>query len=166
MNNNKKEQRKKCVEYKLNVDGSLTVDEEGKPVVSLVERHLRDRQNEILFIDLRTWNTNLFDKKFVEFDPAQVQKIKKIYHDWQGRDTSKYHNVPELCKAVKMEDLIRKDYSLVPSKYIDFIDHDMEIDYPKEMARIQNEMKDLIREEIETQQLLKEAFKGIGYEIE
>lgn len=166
LNNNKKEQRKKCVEYQLKEDGSISLDEEGNPVAKVIERHLRNRQNEMLFVDLRTWNTNLFEKKYVEFDPSQIQKIKKIYHDWQRHDASNYHDVPELCKAVKKDELVQKDYSLIPSKYIEFIDRDMDIDYPKEMARIQNEMKDLIREEIETQQLLKEAFKGIGYEIE
>jgi type I restriction enzyme M protein len=166
LNNNKKEQKKKCVEYKLNTDGSMVLDKDGRPEVNVFERHLRNRENEMLFIDLRTWNTNLFDKKFVEFDPVQIQRIKKIYHDWQGYDIYKYHNVPELCKSVKKEEIVLKDYSLVPSKYIEFIDHDLNIDYPKEMARIQNEMKKLIQEEKDTQKLLKDAFKGIGYEIE
>jgi type I restriction enzyme M protein len=55
---------------------------------------------------------------------------------------------------------------LVPSKYIEFIDHDLEIDYPKEMARIQQEMKELMQREKDSQIMLAEAFKGIGYEIE
>jgi GTP-binding protein LepA len=45
------------------------------------------------------------------------------------------------------------------------IDHDLEIDYPKEMARIQKEMKDLMQREKESQRMLEEAFKGIGYSI-
>jgi type I restriction enzyme M protein len=55
---------------------------------------------------------------------------------------------------------------LVPSKYIEFIDHDLEIDYPKEMARIQQEMKELMQREKESQKMLEDAFKGIGYGIE
>ena len=42
----------------------------------------------------------------------------------------------------------------------------LEIDYPKEMARIQKEMKDLMQREKESQRMLEEAFKGIGYGIE
>lgn len=38
-------------------------------------------------------------------------------------------------------------WSLVPSKYIEFIDHDLDIDFPKEMARIQQEIKELLKEE-------------------
>ncbi len=46
-----------------------------------------------------------------------------------------------------------------------FIDHDLEIDYKKEMARIQSEMKSIMEEKRKSQQMLEDAFKGIGYEI-
>lgn len=43
--------------------------------------------------------------------------------------TAAYHDVPELCKSVTVEEIKAKGYSLAPSKYIEFIDHDLEIDY-------------------------------------
>ena len=55
------------------------------------------------------------------------------------------------------------NWTLVPSKYIEFVDHDLEIDYPKEMARIQQEMKELMHREKESQKMLEEAFRGIEY---
>ena len=83
--------------------------------------------------------------------------------------------MPELCKAVKVlkkdkvdpNDLSieEKDWALAPSKYIEFIDHDLDIDYDSEMARIQNEMRLLMTSEELSQSMLKDAFKGIGYEI-
>ena len=57
-------------------------------------------------------------------------------------------------------------WSLVPSKYIEFVDHDLNIDFEKEMARIQKEMKELLQKEKESQKKLEEAFRGIGYGIE
>ena len=54
----------------------------------------------------------------------------------------------------------------MPSKYIEFIDHDLDIDYDKEMQRIQKEMRDVIKREKESQELLTIAFKGIGYGID
>ena len=59
-----------------------------------------------------------------------------------------------------------KGWALTPSKYIEFIDHDLEIDYEKEMARIQNEMKEIMKEEKKSQQMLEDAFRGIGYGID
>ena len=58
------------------------------------------------------------------------------------------------------------DYSLIPSKYIEFVDRDLDIDYKKEMARIQEEMKVVMKAEKKSQQMLEKAFRGIGYEID
>lgn len=57
-----------------------------------------------------------------------------------------------------IDEIRSKNYALTPSKYIEFIDHDLEIDYKKEMSRILKEQK-------EAQKMLENAFKGIGYEI-
>lgn len=132
------------------------------------ERNLRNREGEILFIDLRTWRDNPVkneNKKKVRLSTEQIQKVADIYHTWQseGTDGSNYA-VPELYRSVKKDQII--DSSLVPSKYIEFIDHDLDIDFPKEMIRIQKELKDLIDEEIESQKKLKDAMRGIGYGID
>lgn len=131
-------------------------------------RNLRNREGEILFIDLRTWRDNPVkneNKKKVRLSTEQIQKVADIYHIWQseGTDGSNYA-VPELYRSVKKDQIT--DSSLVPSKYIEFIDHDLDIDFPKEMVRIQKELKDLIDEEIESQKKLKDAMRGIGYGID
>lgn len=131
-------------------------------------RNLRNREGEILFIDLRTWRDNPVkneNKKKVRLSTDQIQKVADIYHTWQceGTDGSNYA-VPELYRSVNKNQII--DSSLVPSKYIEFIDHDLDIDFSKEMTRIQKELKDLIDEEVESQKKLKEAMRGIGYGID
>ena len=93
----------------------------------------------------------------------QITKVKEIYHNWQVGDG--YEDVPELCKSATIEDIRKADYSLAPSKYVEFIDHDIAIDYEKEMKRIQTEMKQILKIEKDSQLRLESAFKGIGYEI-
>ena len=78
---------------------------------------------------------------------------------------STYHDIPELCKSATIEEIKAKGYSLAPSKYIEFIDHDLEIDYTKEMARIQDEIRLLMESEKLSQSMLEDAFRGIGYEL-
>ena len=136
-------------------------------------RELRNREHEILFMDLRRWTENPVkgeQKKKVQFITEQIQKVAEIYHQWQAVGTDgKNFAEPELYKSVsvKGENGIEENgWTLVPSKYIEFIDHDLEIDYPKEMARVQKEMKELLAREKESQKMLEEAFKGIGYGIE
>lgn len=131
-------------------------------------RNLRNREGEILFIDLRTWRDNPVkneNKKKVRLSTEQIQKVADIYHTWQseGTDGSNYA-IPELYRSVNKNQII--DSSLVPSKYIEFIDRDLDIDFPKEMERIRKELKDLIDDEIESQNKLKDAMRGIGYGID
>ena len=49
---------------------------------------------------------------------------------------------------------------------IDIIDHDLEIDFAAEMSRIQAEMRDVLAREKQSQELLEDAFRGIGYGID
>lgn len=133
-------------------------------------RELRNRENEILFMDLRTWTENPVkneQKKKVILDEKQIQRAADIYHTWQnnGTDGTSYA-VPELYRSVGIEEIKSNNYSLTPSKYIEFIDHDLDIDYEAEMKRIQEEMKAVMQAEKESQQMLIDAFRGISYGID
>ena len=74
--------------------------------------------------------------------------------------------MPELYRSVGIKEIEKQNWSLVPSKYIRFIDHDLEIDFSAEMRRIQAEMKAVMLQEKESQAMLVEAFRGIGYGID
>lgn len=134
------------------------------------ERMLRNREHEILFMDLRTWTENPVKgegKKKVLLNEAQIRHAADIYHTWQneGTDGTDYA-VPELYRSVGMDEIEKQGWSLIPSKYIEFIDHDLEIDFPAEMARIQQEMREVLVQEKQSQKMLEDAFRGIGYGIE
>ena len=132
-------------------------------------RELRNREHEILFMDLRQWTENPVkgeQKKKVQILTDQIQRVAELYHRWQAVGTdAKNFAVPELYRSVGIEEIEQNNWSLVPSKYIEFIDHDLDIDYPTEMARIQKEMKALMKQEKDSQEMLEKAFKGIGYGI-
>ena len=132
-------------------------------------RMLRSREHEILFMDLRTWAENPVkgeSKKKVQLTTEQIERAAEIYHAWQneGTDGTDYA-VPELYRSVGIDEIEKRGWSLVPSKYIEFIDHDLDLDFQTEMRRIQEEMKAVMRQEKESQTMLMEAFEGIGYGI-
>ena len=133
-------------------------------------RRLRNREHEILFMDLRTWTENPVkgeNKNKVRLITEQIERAAEIYHTWQNEGTDGAHyEVPELYRSVSMAEIEQNGWSLVPSKYIEFIDHDLEIDFPAEMARIQQEMREVLAQEKQSQQMLEEAFRGIGYGVE
>lgn len=147
-------------------------------------RNLRNREYEILFMDLRTWTENPVKRQnkkkvFLSSNDSkdtedikinltgQIERASAIYHIWQsvGTDGTNYE-VPELYRSVGIKEIEDKGWALTPSKYIEFIDHDLDIDYEKEMSRIQEEMQDIMKAEKKSQQMLEDAFRGIGYGID
>ena len=72
-------------------------------------RKLRNRQKEILFMDLRQWTENSIkaeQKKKVELKADQIKRASEIYFNWQceGTDGANYAE-PELYRSVAFEDL-------------------------------------------------------------
>ncbi len=160
--------------YTTDISVTMWIVNMNKKAGALNGRKLRDRTGEVLFVDLRTWSENIEEividkgkkKKKTVLTDEQIATVKEIYNNWQSEDRAKYSDVPELCRGTDLEEIREHNYSLAPSKYIEFVDRDLDIDYDKEMKRIQEEMKELIQREKESQKLLENAFRGIGYEID
>lgn len=128
-------------------------------------RQYRNREEEILFMDLRRWGEP-FEKKFIQFPDDDRVKIAKTFHTWQEeRARSEYENMPEYCYSATIEEIRAKDYSLVPSKYIEFINRDENIDFDEKMTCLQNEFGELLKEEAKSKAELLDVFKELGYAI-
>ncbi len=127
-----------------------------------IQRNYRDRVNEILFMDLRQLGEP-FEKKFTQFSESDIQKVVQTYHQWQ---TNEIENIPEFCYAATLEEVIKKDFSLVPSKYIEFVNRDENIDFEEKMNALKLEFADLLKVEEESKQDLLEVFNNLGFKIE
>jgi len=101
----------------------------------------------------------------VTIDISEISELARIYH---GEKILISHNHPvgTFYPSVADVDTTERIMALCKKKHIEFVDHDLEIDYPREMARIQQEMRELMQREKESQKMLEEAFKGIGYGVE
>lgn len=154
--------------YTTNISVTLWILNNNKTEHTLklpdTTRNYRNRKNEVLFMDLREIGEP-FEKKFTQFSSQHIQEIAKTYHDWQQKDTD-YKDIPEYCYSATLEEIENKDYSLVPSKYIEFINKDENLDFDKKMSSLQQEMKVLLEEEAKSKQDLLKVFKELGYEIE
>ncbi|HRW56999.1 MAG TPA: N-6 DNA methylase, partial [Oscillospiraceae bacterium] len=153
--------------YSTDISVTLWIINNNKHARVLNGRNVRERSEEVLFVDLRRWTQNTYDKGYIMFSPEQIQEIIVLYQKWQSIDfDAATFDIPEYCCSVKKDKLAGTGYSLVPSKYIEFVDRDLGIDYESEMARIQETMRTLIADEKESQAKLEQAFRGIGYGIE
>ena len=92
-------------------------------------RQLRNRENEVLFVDLRTWNqnnstikTDKSKKTFVVFNEEQIKAICDIYHGWQTYTEMEPYDKPELYHAASIDEIEANGWSLTTSRYIQFND--------------------------------------------
>lgn len=131
-------------------------------------RKQRNRSGEILFLDLRQWTENPVkgeQKKKVELKDDQIKRAAEIYFKWQaeGTDGANYA-VPELYRSVGLEELKKNDYSLVPSRYIEFVDRDSDIDYNKVLTETASAVSGLLKRQKQNDETLRNALKQLGYE--
>ena len=136
-----------------------SVEQNGKLV------RYRNRENEVLFIDLRQWGEP-FEKKYIQFSQEQIAQIAENFHNWQREGYEQtYHDEPEYCYSATLDEIEKKGWSLVPSKYIEFRNRDEQIDFDTKMRQLQAEMCDLLQQEEQSKQELKALFKKLGYSL-
>jgi len=73
--------------------------------------------------------------------------------------------IPELCYSASFDEVAKKDFSLVPSKYIEFVNRDENIDFDEKMQSLQAEFAELLKAEAQSKNDLLNVFKELGYEI-
>ena len=130
-------------------------------------RKLRNREKEILFMDLRQWTENPVkgeQKKKVLLKTDQIERAAEIYHKWQseGTDGATYA-VPELYKSVHFDEIKMNNFSLVPSRYIEFVDRDQSIDYEKVMSDAAEKVSEILARQEANRTALENAFAALGY---
>lgn len=155
--------------YTTNISVTLWIINKNKKARTVeqngVLKKYRNRVNETLFMDLREMGIP-FEKKYIQFSDEEISKVCSTYHNWQQSDyATKYKNIPEFCYSATLEDIEKKDYSLVPSKYIEFVNRDENIDFNEMMESLQKEFTELLKAEEESKNDLLTVFKELGYEI-
>lgn len=130
-----------------------------------VTRNYRDREEEILFMDLRQ-RGEPFEKKYVQFSEQDIRDFADTLHTWQQEGAEdKYKDIAEYCYSAKKAEVAAKDYSLVPSKYIEFINRDENVDFDEKMESLRSDFSSLLSKEEQSKNDLLNVFKELGYEI-
>ena len=153
--------------YTTDISVTLWILNQNKKGGLWHERRQRSRQGEILFMDLRTWNENIYEKKYVQFLPEQIDKVVEIYHRWQadGTDGTNFAE-PELYRSVGIEEIKENGWSLVPSRYIEFVDRDTNIDYEAVMSEASKTVASLLARQEANDAALRKAFATLGFNLE
>lgn len=70
------------------------------------------------------------------------------------------------CYSASFDEVAEKGFTLVPSRYIEFVNRDENIDFDTKMKMLQSELRDLLVAEEKSKADLLTVFKELGYEIE
>jgi type I restriction enzyme M protein len=109
-------------------------------------RHYRNREKEILFMDLRQMGEP-FEKKYTQFSDADIQKVTSTYHQWQ---TNGIENIPEFCHSASFDEVVNRDEN---------------IDFDEKMQALQSEFTELLKAEKQSKMDLLKVFSELGYQI-
>lgn len=138
----------------LGLASTLALKGKTDEAIELIERGLP------LSINEKQKSTMRATLCFLYLKAGQKEKANRL-----ASELPHSRECPELYRSVGISEIEKQGWSLVPSKYIEFIDHDLEIDFDAEMNRIQKEMHDLLAQEKQSQKMLEDAFRGIGHEL-
>lgn len=128
-------------------------------------KNYRNREGEVLFMDLRQ-KGEPFEKKFIQFGEEEITAIATQYHNWQQQDwKDTYEDIPEYSYSASLEEIRKKDYSLVPSKYIEFVNRDESLDFDEQMQSLRTDLQDLFQQERQLKEEVSHVFKTLGYEL-
>ena len=129
------------------------------------EIHYRDREKEVLFMDLRQCGEP-FEKKFVQLTKDDIKKAADTFHNWQREGAAlSYENIPEYCYSASLDEIRQKGFSLVPSKYIEFINRDESIDFYTKMSMLQNDMQSILKAEEDSRKEILRVFAELGFPL-
>ena len=88
-----------------------------------------------------------------------------IFFRWQAVGTNGASFAePELYCSVCFEELKKNNFSLVPSRYIEFVDRDTNIDYDNVLSETASAVSELLSLQRENDATLRNALKQLGYE--
>ncbi|QPK05078.1 type I restriction-modification system subunit M [Vibrio kanaloae] len=128
-------------------------------------RHYRNREDEVLFMDLRK-HGEPFEKKYVQFSTDKISSVAETLHTWQEvRAEKEYQNIEEYCYSANKQEIASNDYSLVPSTYIQFRNHDEDVDFEQKMSQMRDDFTELLKREDTLKSELLSVFEELGYEI-
>jgi len=128
------------------------------------DHKLRNRHDEILFIDARKMGT-MVTRKNRELTGEDIQKITDTYHNWRNIG-GKYENVKGFCRAAKTEEVEKNGFVLTPGRYVgsDYVEEDDEA-FEEKMKRLTTELSEQFKQSKELEERIKKNLKDIGFII-
>ncbi|WP_435988750.1 N-6 DNA methylase [Sulfitobacter sp. SH24] len=107
-------------------------------------RTLRDRREEVLFIDARKMGALVpGSRKQKEFSSEEIAKIADTYHGWRGElGEDAYTDEAGFCASVTVDDIAKHGFVLTPGRYVGAgaVEDDGEV-FEEKFTRLMGELR-------------------------
>jgi len=159
--------RKSLVEARLvdcivNLPAKLFLNTQIPASLWFLRRGKTHRREEILFIDARNLG-QLINRRTKVFSNEDIQKITQTYHKWRSEKDG-YDDIKGFCKSASIEEVTKLDYVLTPGRYVGLEDVDDDFDFAERFVKLQNELKEQMKEEAVLNQRILENLGKIQLE--
>jgi type I restriction enzyme M protein len=112
-------------------------------------RTLRDRRQEVLFIDARKMGMLIpGSRKQKQLSPDEITKIAGAYHAWRGEmGDDAYSDEPGFCKAAQIDEIEQHNFVLTPGRYVGAgaVEEDAEV-FVEKFDRLMGELREQFAE--------------------
>jgi len=131
---------------------------------------LRNRKNEILFIDARELGS-MISRKQKELSEKDIAKISDTYHNWRNSPPLEglgevYKDIAGFCKSANIQDVRKNNYILTPGRYIDFKEVAEDgIAFEDKMQTLTATLSTQMQKANELDEAIKLNLKKIGYTL-
>jgi len=152
--------------------------------------YLRDRSNEVLFIDARNLGY-MKDRVLRDFTQDDLNKVSEIFHNWQTvgwgeertpantRETADinaglrdkaanpaYEDISGFCKSAKLDEIQKHDYVLTPGRYVGAAaEEDDGKPFAEKMTRLTDQLRSQFEESDRLEFEIKKNLTSLGFEV-
>lgn len=123
---------------------------------------LRDRREEVLFIDARKLG-HMVDRTRKELSDGDIETISRAYHAWRGEAAAgAYSDVPGFCRSASVDTIKAHGYVLTPGRYVGAADvEEDDIPFAERFANLQAKLNEQFAEADKLTASIKAQFAGL-----
>jgi type I restriction enzyme M protein len=128
----------------------------------IVDKRLRDRRRETLFIDARSLGV-MEGRTLKVLTDADIAKVADTYHGW--RETGgRYADEAGFCRSATTETIAAQSYVLTPGRYVGTAAaEEDEEPFDERMMRLTGTLREQMAEAAKLDERIRKALAGVGY---
>lgn len=124
----------------------------------------RNRENEILFIDVRQMGEMVNRRNRILTD-NDIKTISDCYHSWRNKQVE-YENIPGFCRSVIIEEIRKNNYVITPGRYVGTEEEEGDgITFDEKINKLKRQLKEQFNDSKRLNNDIEKKLGTFGYEL-